>query len=352
MSAALTGRRLLHERPRARWVTLPEAYLAQLGGSRRWTGEEGLFASHQSEEELELFSHVWQGNERFTRTLGLDRSGTRLVRVTVDREKIAARQVADAFRVERIDLDPPVQPAEIRAEYHNQPARSAIVGNEYWVFGDDATIRERHALPLDYRNVMNSKLEGSQRLLLALASPVQVDRYDVCLLVLEPGREPVARTISIVPTAPDQIRIVTGLAMAAAIRPPLLNVAAMFRAPPPTYVGLLGGYWLDPMFAEVEHVGWAVASLIIALLCAAWVLVQARRRLRNARSVAFWTFAALLLGPTGALWMRISIPWVAIEDGRAVNIKSSDWPEPSRTGTEVIDSGAANPVDAVPLAVE
>ena len=91
----------------------------------------------------------------------------------------------------------------------------------------------------------------------------------------------------------------------------------------------------DPIFAGGEALGWLALSLLASLPGAVRAHRHASRRCVSSLAVRSWAIAVFLLGPVGAIWMRLSIPWVAVENGRAVNLETHEWPEPARKGTEV-----------------
>jgi len=346
-TAGLTGRRMYRDSTPPRGLDRLAMRLNRFDYVRKWTAEDGRLVARRGPRRqvasIDGIGDVIPFRSSATRgastvwLLALEASGERLLRLTLDVSKLAEDELGPGAIVkEWIDLDPPVSQVEVVASFNNLPALTAIVGNEYWVFNADATIQERHPLAVDSRQFTNSKRDGARRLYVGVAGAVRPDGYGVQLVSLEPGRKPIVRTARIEPTTPDQERIVTGLGITAAFRPIALNGAALFAAAP-RWEGelILAGYWLDPLFAEHANAGWLLASFAVSLLCAAWVLWQARRRCLTIRVTALWAMAALLLGPTGVIWMRVSTPWVAIENGRAVNIESPEWPEPARNGTEV-----------------
>jgi len=156
------------------------------------------------------------------------------------------------------------------------------------------------------------------------------------LRLVSPGNETIVRDIEMRPITGFErtVAFITGLFAVA--RPLPLNVVSAFSDPPRTVEELCRWWWRDPYFAGGSF-AWLAASIAVALLCG-W-RTRVRARVRSPQHIAFWTFAGILLGPLGLLWMHLVIGRVKVEtvDGRsyAVNVEEAPWPEPAPRGTEV-----------------
>jgi hypothetical protein len=158
-----------------------------------------------------------------------------------------------------------------------------------------------------------------------------------------------SRTVD-VPVQPETAleHTIAGFGGVVALARPLPLVLASYAAAAPRDVdNMASWWWLDPWFGGRRMTGWLVAALVLAALLAWWARRQALRRCATTRAVHFWTAVAVLLGPLGVIWMRLTVPWAVVEpvgDGvRAVDRDATPqndapWPAPAAVGTEVFAS--------------
>ncbi len=213
----------------------------------------------------------------------------------------------------------------------------AVLGRLPW---DPATDRLRR-MPLSGRAAVDGihANESGTHLVTDMA-PYSPTHLRVRMRLFPPEGAPVMGEVDLYPITPQERRIELLLGALTLLRPPILNAVAHFSAPPDTREEMLLWWWRDPFLAQ-DHRGWLLASAAIGALCALVAWRIARRRCPTMAGVRFWSLASLLLGPLGLAWMRVAMPWHAIEDGRAVNLDSSPatdapWPEPEPTRPQVI----------------
>jgi len=166
--------------------------------------------------------------------------------------------------------------------------------------------------------------------------PFRPDRVQLGVSMLRlDGSEPISTRAELRPTKSEQTFLVAAMGITTVFGSPLANALAALSDPIEDEVEYARRIVRDPIFAGGEALGWLSLSLLLSALAAAWAHREASRRCVSSAAAWSWTLAVFLLGPVGALWMRLSIPWVAIENGRAVNLDPEYPAEPIRIGTEV-----------------
>ncbi|MEM8883058.1 MAG: hypothetical protein AAGD14_03225 [Planctomycetota bacterium] len=228
---------------------------------------------------------------------------------------------------EHRELDPPLDGLGYHRRLDAGDAFVGIVGNEYWILGRDGEFVQRQLLGTSYKWVTDVAPTGKQIGLLAWVDPARPDRLPVRMILARPGEEIVERNVVLEPVTLEQRVLVAGCGLLTAFRPLPLNIAA---AAGKVHAGPRAG-WLDPWFDGGANREWLLLSMLASLLCA-W-RAASWARLRAPRHWIAWTTAVFLLGPMGLVWMRLALPWYAIENGRPVNL--GDWPDPAPTGREV-----------------
>lgn len=162
--------------------------------------------------------------------------------------------------------------------------------------------------------------------------------------VLREDQPPIIRDIVVRPETVLEHTIAGFGGLVALARPLPLVLASYFADAPRDFEAMTSWWWLDPWFSGRRMTGWLVAALVLAALLGWWARRQALRRCASMRAVHFWTAVAVLLGPLGVIWMRLTVPWAVVEpvgDGvRAVNREATPrndapWPAPAAVGTEV-----------------
>jgi hypothetical protein len=213
---------------------------------------------------------------------------------------------------------------------------AGVVNDEYWVLERDGRFVQRQELPFDLTEPQPYEYKTSRngKLLFTFGGGVcRPDHVALKLVLLRPDREPLVRTVAIEPVIGKQKRLVAGWALLGLFRPPALNVVAATSTAPRTWIGSIRQLWLDPLLAEGANPGWLVASLAVGLACAFLAYRSAKLRCATLGSRTGWILAAVLLGPMGLVWIRMAMPWHAVEAGRAVDVGA--WPPPESTGAEV-----------------
>lgn len=212
-----------------------------------------------------------------------------------------------------------------------------FVNDEYWVVNRDGQVMERQPVgidlptPVTYGAIAWSK--KGEALLTLVEGPVRPDRMAVRVILFRRGQEPISRLATMEPVTEEQLWNASLLGVLGALRPVPLLLAAMANDVPPTRLAMLKRWWLDPYFAQGANSGWLGAAVMLTLLCTILAFRWARLRCASLATQAFWVVAVAALGPMGLIWMRLALPWYAIENGRAVNL--GEWPNPELTGTEV-----------------
>jgi hypothetical protein len=208
-----------------------------------------------------------------------------------------------------------------------------LIGTRIWLGGAPVKDPNAPASPEDLRAGIVTRLRPPHP---ALAT------YRVRFLQGE--HAPLVRDIPVRPETPLEYTIAGFGGLVALLRPLPLVCASYVADAPRDFEAMASWWWLDPWFSGQRMTGWLVAALVLTALLAWWARRQALRRCATTRAVHFWTAVAVLLGPLGVIWMRLTVPWAVVEpvgDGvRAVNRDATPqndapWPAPAPVGTEV-----------------
>jgi len=256
--------------------------------------------------------------------------------------------------VTRVPIVPPVTSAGMRGPRSIRSKSDryrALLGNHYFELSPDGHTTRHVALAFPDARVMAVRQDIGERrgasgapiapvpgaiVRYVRLPPYRPDRINLGVTVVrDGGSEPRSMRAELRPIMGDQKFLVAAMGATTILGSPLANTIASLSRPIEDELEYARRIVRDPIFAGGEALGWLLLSVLVSALAAAWAHRQAGRRLSSRNSVWAWTVAVFLLGPVGAIWMRLTIPWVAIEDGRAVNLESSAWPDPARKGTEV-----------------
>lgn len=224
----------------------------------------------------------------------------------------------------------PLHGVRADATMHDRGGRGLVIDDEYFEFSDDTAVQVRVRLPRSVNDATCTAYFDSQIMFVWKQASVRPDWMDLTLFRLPEGIE---RTVTLEPELSADRVLAGAFGVMAALRPPLLNVYSTLSADrvagPNSRSAWFRWWWRDPFLVAGANKLWTGVGLLVAAVCA-WF---ARRAVRRRGLSRWWIAGVFLLGPMGLIWMRCTVPWVAIENGRAVNI--GEWPEPERNGTEV-----------------
>ena len=210
-----------------------------------------------------------------------------------------------------------------------------LVNNEVWVIDRQGTFIERQPLGVVARGVRALDIRGDVCSFLLCGSSFRPDHIPYRMVVVRPGHDVLIRDIVIEPGTDKQRRLAARFGVMAALRPlPLALTSSLSEAPAQPW-DMRRAWWTDPYLAGGANTGWLLVGLGVTALCMFIARRWARLRCATARDRAFWIVAVALLGPTGLLWMRLSIPWLAVMGGRTVDSETPGWAPPTPRGTEV-----------------
>jgi hypothetical protein len=217
---------------------------------------------------------------------------------------------------------------------HDEHSIAFIFDSHYWVVSHQCEVLVHQPVDVDMRFVLSANSgRSSVRSFSFLGGSVRPDRVPIRMLLLQPDKPVISRTVILEPVTRAQKRAESVLWTVASLRPALFNLVASALPEPTDPSTLRGNWWIDPYLAGGANGSALLAGIGLAVLSAWFAFRSVRVRLERRAFQVFWIAAVFLLGPLGLLWMRLSVPWHAIENGRAVNL--GEWPEPERNGTEV-----------------
>ncbi|MEM8883056.1 MAG: hypothetical protein AAGD14_03215 [Planctomycetota bacterium] len=209
-----------------------------------------------------------------------------------------------------------------------------VVCNEYWVLRWDGTVVTRQPLGFDIDSCQTYKLHEYDLLVARLGTSMRPDRIPYILSRFRPDTEPQHAELILEPRTDHQRGYVWGMGLVASLRPFPLLALSTARPECEDPLDLWTAWWLDPLLFGGANEEWIAIGALVAVLCgwAAWRIAGLRCATR--RDQCFWAVAVMLTGPLGLVWMRLALPWYAIENGRPVNL--GEWPAPARSDREVI----------------
>ena len=297
-----------------------------------WSEEHGLFVARgpsATEIDLRGWGRLYALFQDMDGWLLVGEDGRRFSKLVITRDTLGT----PSFELSEIPIEPPLLRTGEGRGWIVGDEFAGVLGAEFGVVDRSGRFKQRQPLGVLWRDVYATDDYESMRGFLASAAGARPDLLPLRAVVVKPGEEPLVREIVLEPATPFLRRVAFGHGIVASLRPLPLNLFASTTEGASSVGAMMTNFWKDPLFGGGANRRWLVVTGIVSALAA--LLAWRWASLRAPRARWFWAAAVMLLGPMGLLWMRLTIPWVAIENGRAVNIESPPWPEPQPTGTEI-----------------